>query len=93
MSKITIYQVLVRLFGNTNPTPVQNGSLSENGSGKMNDFNPTVLKKIKSLGISHIWYTGLLEHATQTDYSSFGIITDNKAVIKISKVSRHLRSF
>ena len=32
--KVRIYQLLVRIFGNTNPTRKQNGTLAENGSGK-----------------------------------------------------------
>jgi len=80
--KIVIYQVLPRLFGNATKEPVFNGSIDENGCGKMNDFNATVLKKIKSFGATHVWYTGLLEHATQTDYSAFGIKRDHRAMVK-----------
>lgn len=82
MSKIIIYQVLPRLFGNKVDQPVFNGDISQNGCGKMNDFTLAALKKIKSLGTTHIWYTGLLEHATQTDYSSFGIKRDHRAMVK-----------
>lgn len=80
--KIIIYQVLPRLFGNDVENPVFNGNIEENGCGKMNDFTLTALKKIKSLGASHVWYTGLLEHATQTDYSAAGIRRDHRAMVK-----------
>lgn len=81
-NKIIIYQVLPRLFGNDIESPVFNGSKDENGCGKMNDFTIGALKKIKSLGATHVWYTGLLEHATQTDYSAFGIKRDHRAMVK-----------
>ena len=80
--KIVIYQVLPRLFGNTNACCVTNGDISTNGCGKMNDFTPHVLQRIKDLGATHVWYTGIIEHATQTDYSSFGIRPDHPAVVK-----------
>lgn len=79
---ITIYQVLPRLFGNKKTANIQNGTHIENGCGKMNDFTDAVLNRIKEYGYSHIWYTGLIEHATQTDYSSLGITKDHPAVVK-----------
>lgn len=81
-NKITIYQVLPRLFGNRKKNPEPYGSLEENGSGKFSDFTPEVLKTINKSGITHIWYTGVIEHATQTDYSSYGILRDHKAIVK-----------
>ena len=72
--KIIIYQVFTRLFGNRNPRCTSNGSLAENGCGKMNDFTPQALKEIRKLGATHIWYTGVLAHATQTDYTKYGTI-------------------
>lgn len=82
MSKFTIYQVLPRLFGNFNPARKVNGTIIENGCGKFNSFTDKALSEIKSLGITHIWYTGIIEHATQTDYSKYGISKDHEAVVK-----------
>ena len=82
MEKILIYQVLPRLFGNTKKKQVFNGSIEENGCGKLNDFTKERLKQIKELGATHIWYTGVIEHATQTDYSSYGIKKDHPAIVK-----------
>ena len=48
----------------------------------MNDFTDTELKRIHDFGFTHIWYTGLIEHATQTDYSEHGIAQDHPAVVK-----------
>ena len=82
MSKFTIYQVLPRLFGNDNTTCKHNGTIEENGCGKFNDFTTKALSEIKDLGITHIWYTGIIEHATQTDYTQYGIRKDHPAVVK-----------
>ena len=74
--------MLPRLFGNEITTNKQNGTIQENGCGKFNSFTPKALKEIKSLGITHVWYTGVIEHATQTDYSAFGIRKDHQGVVK-----------
>ena len=80
--KMIIYQVFPRWFGNRNATLTKNGSLAENGVGKFSDFTPLALSKIKELGITHIWYTGVIEHATQTDYTAYQIQKDHSAVVK-----------
>ena len=82
MEKVIIYQIFTRLFGNRNVTRKENGTIAENGCGKMADFTPKVLKDLVSMGISHIWYTGIIRHATQTDYSGFGIPRQHPAVVK-----------
>jgi glycosidase len=82
MSKFVIYQVLPRLFGNYNSTNKYNGSIVENGCGKFNSFTTKALKEIKALGVTHIWYTGIFEHATQTDYSAYGIRKDFPCLVK-----------
>jgi len=82
MSKFVIYQVLPRLFGNYNSNNKYNGSIEENGCGKFNSFTTKALKEIKDLGVTHIWYTGIFEHATQTDYSAYGIRKDFPCLVK-----------
>lgn len=82
MEKIIIYQVLPRLFGNQKAKPVENGTLQENGCGKFNDFTADRLKEIKQSGFTHVWFTGVIEHATQTDYSAYGIAKDHPEVVK-----------
>ena len=82
MSKFVIYQVLPRLFGNFNSTNKINGTKEENGCGKFNSFTKKALNEIKSLGISHIWYTGIIEHATQTDYAAYNIKNDHPSIVK-----------
>ncbi len=80
--KVVIYQVLPRLFGNSNTTRKENGTLEENGCGKLNNFTDAVLARIHDMGFTHIWYTGVIRHATQTNYSSYGIPTQHAEVVK-----------
>jgi glycosidase len=80
--KIFIYQVIPRLFGNNKSLNKENGTLEENGAGKFSDFDDKALKEIKKMGFTHIWYTGVLEHASKTDYSAYGISKDNPDVVK-----------
>ena len=80
--KIIIYSALTRLWGNKQTTRKPHGSLAENGSGKLRDFSPEALAYIRSLGATHVWYIGLLEHATKTDYSSYGIRPDHPDTVK-----------
>ena len=82
MEKIIVYQIFTRLFGNRNTTRQENGSIAENGCGKFCDFSPAVLKQIRKMGVSHVWYTGVIRHATQTDYTRYGIPRNHPAVVK-----------
>ena len=81
-SKIIIYQVFTRLFGNSQIPTTPNGSIKENGCGKMADFTIKALNEIKKLGASYIWYTGIIEHATQTNYTRYYISPDHPAIVK-----------
>lgn len=81
--KPIIYQLLPRLFGNLNPQCVPSGTIGQNGSGKFNSITPAVIKSIKQLGHTHLWLTGVIEHAQCTDYTSKGIMPpDNPHVVK-----------
>ena len=80
--KPIIYQLMPRLFGNQNTTRRYNGTVQENGCGKFNDITTHALKQIKNLGVTHVWYTGIIEHATKTDYSRYGILPCNPHVVK-----------
>ncbi len=80
--KVVIYQVLPRLFGNKNTTCKENGTIKENGCGKLNNFTDAVLGCIRDMGFTHVWYTGVIRHATQTNYSSYGIPTQHAEVVK-----------
>lgn len=47
-----IYQVLPRLWGN----------------GRLSAFDAKTFAYLKDLGVTHVWYTGLLRHATGKDF-------------------------
>lgn len=81
-TKPIIYQLLPRLFANFNEQCVPDGTLQQNGSGKLNDITSQVLRSIADLGVTHVWYTGLIEHAHDADYTAFGIPRHNPHVIK-----------
>ena len=80
--KIVVYQVFTRLFGNKDTTNKPWGTIEENGVGKFNDITDKALQAIKSLGVTHIWYTGVPHHASLTNYSAFGIPCDDPDVVK-----------
>ena len=81
-SRTRIYQLFVRLFGNTNETRKQNGTLDENGVGRFADINEAALSSLKQMGFTHIWLTGVLQQATATDYSEFGQPADDTDLLK-----------
>ena len=80
--KTVIYQVLVRLFGNTCTRNVPYGTKEENGIGKFSDFTDAALEGIKELGTTHIWLTGVLHHALVGDYTHIGIPNDIPYLVK-----------
>jgi len=79
-NKLIIYQCFPRLLTNTVENPVRNGSLEQNGSGKLNDISAKVLRSIKELGVNCIWYTGIIENATKSAFP--GIAADHPNVVK-----------
>ena len=81
-NKVLIYQIFTRIYGNRNTTRKKWGTVAENGSGKFNDLDQKTLKHLKKMNFSHVWYTGVIRHATQTDYSEHGIPRQHPAVIK-----------
>src|SRR3546814_9364489 len=91
-TKLIIYQMMARLFGNRTASNKPYGTLEENGVGKFNDINDAALHAIKELGATHIWYTGVIEHATLTDYTSYGIPLDDADVVTGDRKSTRLNS-
>lgn len=81
-TKPIIYQLLPRLWSNSNPCRKPWGTIEENGSGKLNDITDRALEAIRELGITHVWYTGVIEHAHCPDYSRYGIEPHNRHVVK-----------
>lgn len=80
--KLIIYQIFPRIFTNSNGNCVPWGTFVQNGSGKLNDITGHVIRSIKELGVNCLWLTGVVEHATKTDFSKFGIQPDNPNVVK-----------
>ena len=80
--KAVVYQVFTRLFGNKNTINKPWGTIEENGVGKFNDFTDKALTEIKKLGVTHIWYTGVPNHALVRDYTAIGISNDDPEVVK-----------
>ena len=80
--KFIIYQMLLRVFGNRRESQVSQGSLALNGTGKFSSVTEEVLIYLKSLGVTHVWYTGVIEHATCEDFTAYGIPLDNPLVVK-----------
>lgn len=80
--KVVVYQIFTRLFGNTQVKNAHYGTLEENGVGKFNDINGQALQSLKELGTTHVWYTGVIEHAVLHDYQTYGIPLDDADVVK-----------
>lgn len=80
--KIIVYQLMTRLFGNKDTLNKPYGTLQENGVGKFEDINDQALVALKEMGITHVWYTGVIEHAVLTDYRAYGIPLDDADVVK-----------
>ena len=80
--KLIIYQMMFHLWGNKNTTNKFNGSADENGVTKFKDVNDLALQKLKQFGYSHLYMTGLLEHATMEDFTSIGIPKDHPDIVK-----------
>ncbi|MEZ3519390.1 MAG: alpha-amylase [Muribaculaceae bacterium] len=77
-----IYQTFPRIFTNTNSNNRFAGTLDDNGSGRLADYTPTLLNSLKEMGVNCIWLTGVIEHATKSDFSRWGIPADNPNVVK-----------
>ena len=67
MGKVIIYQMLPRLWGNIGGKNIKNGTLKDNECGKFSSIDTISLEYLRSLGVSHVWYTGIIRHATAED--------------------------
>lgn len=80
--KPVVYQVLTRLYGNRNSSNRPWGTREENGVGKFDDINDAALRSMRELGVTHVWYTGVLHHALIGNYRAHGISDDDPDVVK-----------
>ena len=79
---MNIYQLFVRIFGNKNKEVVFDGDKSQNKCGTFADINNKALDALKTLGITHIWLTGVIRHSSMTSYPELGIKSTNPLVTK-----------
>ena len=79
---MNIYQLFVRTFGNKNKEVVFDGDKSQNKCGTFADINNKALDALKTLGITHIWLTGVIRHSSMTSYPELGIKSTNPLVTK-----------
>ncbi|MDR2962576.1 MAG: alpha-amylase family protein [Bacteroidales bacterium] len=79
---INMYQIFTRLFANANETNTKFGTLKENGCTKFNDISAEALKALRHFGTTHVWYTGVIRHASCTQYEKNGLKSDNSRVVK-----------
>lgn len=80
--KHVVYQMMFHLWGNQNTNVKRNGSAAENGVTKFKDISTKGLQALKKKGYSHLYTTGILEHATMEDFSAFGSPLDHPQVVK-----------
>lgn len=80
--KHVVYQMMFHLWGNQNTAIKRNGSAAENGVTKFKDVSMKGLQALKKKGYSHVYTTGILEHATMEDFSAFGSLLDHPQVVK-----------
>jgi glycosidase len=80
--KHVVYQMMFHLWGNQQTEVKKNGSVAENGVTKFKDISVKGLQVLKRKGYSHLYATGILEHATMEDFSAFGSPLDHPQVVK-----------
>lgn len=80
--KFVVYQMMFHLWGNKQTELVRNGSYQTNGVTKFKDVSDVALKALKNKGITHVYATGLLEHATMESFPAYGSPIDHPSVVK-----------
>ncbi len=66
--RAVVYQLFVRHFSNFTEGGVPWGTRAENGCGTFAGVNDAALEAIARMGVTHLWLTGVLRHATQTPH-------------------------
>ena len=80
--RIIIYQMLPRLYANDTRKVIVGGTKRENGCGKLSNITTDNLDEIRNLGCNYVWYTGVIAHATKTDYTCYGEERDDANKVK-----------
>ena len=66
--KPRVYGLAVRYFGNVQGTNQTNAPAAVNGVGTFDDVNDAALASLAALGVTHVWLTGALDQATNSDH-------------------------
>lgn len=75
-----IYQLFVRHFSNHVAGGEPWGSRETNGCGTFAGVNDAALSALAEMGVTHVWFTGVLRHATQTPHP--GLPADPACTVK-----------
>lgn len=75
-----IYQLFVRHFANHTRGGQPWGTREQNGCGTFNGINDKALEALARMGITHLWLTGIIRHATQTPHP--GLPADPACIVK-----------
>lgn len=81
-NKLIIYQMMFHLWGNTLTNPQRHGNSITNGTTKFNDVSDRALKILHQKGFTHLYTTGIIEHATKEDYTDYGCALDHPSIVK-----------
>lgn len=74
--------MMFHLWGNTNLNPQKNGNSFTNGTTKFIDVSNKALDCLYVKGFTHLYATGIIEHATKEDYTMLGIPLDHPSIVK-----------
>ncbi len=80
--RAVVYQLFVRHFSNFTEGGVPWGTREENGCGTFEAINDAALESIARMGVTHLWLTGVLRHATQTPHDEVGLPASPACVVK-----------
>ena len=75
-----IYQLFVRHFSNHSRGNKPWGTREENGCGTFDGVTDAALEALAQMGVTHLWLTGVLRHATQTPHE--GLPAHPSCVVK-----------
>lgn len=75
-----VYQLFVRHFSNFQEGGVPWGTREQNGCGTFAAVNDAALEALARMGVTHVWFTGVLRHASQTAHE--GVPADPACVVK-----------
>lgn len=78
--RCVVYQLFVRHFSNFTEGGVPWGSRRENGCGTFNAITDAALEQLARMGVTHLWFTGVLRHASQSAYP--GLPAEPACIVK-----------